>query len=189
VISHWHPAGADDIGAIPKALFSPSMAEELTHADLNALGDRMQATMQAAVTQLREDWREDIRQVHGRIGELVTERRLQNARVEKVEDRTAAIERQASTTRHDLANHVAAHESFASVVESLKTLQTAGVTAVQTSAPAAAAQPDIEPGRPSKAFVAGAVAAATVLAGAAQAAIQAGVQLYHLVTELAKKVG
>lgn len=166
------------------------MAEELTHADLNALGDRLQAGVQAVVTQLREDWREDIRQVHGRIGELVTERRLQNARVEKVEDRTGALERQAATTRHDLANHVAAHESFASVVESLKSLQAAGgATVVQTSAPVAAAPPDIDAARPSKAFVAGAVAAATVLVGAAQAAIQVGVQVYHLVTELAKKVG
>lgn len=119
---------------------------DLTHDHLQAFADRIEASTRREVDRLRDDVKDDMRQLHGRVGELRDEKKAQNGRLEKVEQRVATLDR-------DLAGHTAAHDTFSILVSRLKEQQAQG------QPPAA---------KPSKAFVAGVTAAAMALAGVAE---------------------
>lgn len=114
---------------------------EITHQDLLALRESLEETTRRECDRLREDLKEDVRGVHARIKELRDRMAVQNGRVGKSEEAIATLQSDVRVQRHDANNLANAFETF----RRLGGRET----------------------KPSKAFVAGAIATVLLLAGIA----------------------
>lgn len=134
---------------------------EITIDHLNALADRIEASVRRDVDTLRAEVKDNVRSVHARVTELSDRVGLQNGRVLKSEERIADVDRQVTALRHDFSGYEAARDSFLALLKQVRGAPLAVGDAIDADAAK----------KPSKVFVSGVIAAIVVLAGVAQIAI------------------